>query len=161
MKMRRQLYSPQTAPILRFHLNCYSSTRVRRMSRNYIGIPKSLECCLRPLPTLSTLSRPSRYRSCLLLHCIRNSLFNSSLTAMFMHLQPAAHPVFVCFTDLLECYNLWPLYLLVGPPKLALLVLLCSSHPSPNSLFISSHHFDRKVELTIYNNRHTHPQTQQ
>jgi hypothetical protein len=58
---------------------------------------------------------------------------------MFMHLQPAAHLVFVCFTDLLKCYNLGALYLLVGPPKLALLVLLCSSHPSPNSLFIRSH----------------------
>jgi hypothetical protein len=138
--MRRQLYSPQTAPTHRSHLSCYLFIKVRRMSRNYIGIPRSQECSLRPLPTRSTLSRPFPYRSCLLLHWIRHGLVDSTFTAMFMHLQPAAHPVFVCFTDILKCYNLRALYLLVGPPKLALLVLLCSSQPSPNSLYISSGH---------------------
>jgi hypothetical protein len=136
--MRRQSYNPQMDPTHKSHLNCYSFTRVRRMSRNYIGIPRSQECSLRPLPTLSTLSRPSRYRSCSLLLWSRHGKFNLLLTAMFMHLQPSANPVLVYFTDLMKCYNLDHPYLLVGPPKLALLVLLCLSHPSPNSLFISS-----------------------
>ena len=135
--MRLLSFSPQMAPTHKSHLNCCSFTRVRRMSRNYIGTPRSPECSLRPLPTLSTLSRLSQYRSCLLLHLRRHGLPNIALTTMFMHLQLATRPVFVCFIKLVECYNVKSPYLLVGLPKLALLELLCLSHPSPNSLHIS------------------------
>jgi len=66
-----------------------------------------------------------------------HGLSNFTLTAMFMHVQLATHPVFVHYTELVKCYNVRSPYLLVGLPKLALLELLCLSHPSPNSLHIS------------------------
>ena len=60
-KTKRQLFNRQTPPTHKSHPNCSLFIKDKRMSRNYIGIPRSRECYSLPPPTRSTLSR--RYRS--------------------------------------------------------------------------------------------------
>lgn len=60
-RTKRQLFNRQTPPTHKSHPNCSLFIKDKRMSRNYIGIPRSRECCSPPPPTRSTHSR--RYRS--------------------------------------------------------------------------------------------------